>query len=119
MALNNTIEFIHSISKTITSLMMSLCALFGFGFVSQSFWRATPVIIERIEIPAALEERGYKSEIIVKRVLDELTAYRNIAASNPKGGIEGPENAFFSSMSSEKETRIEASVGGAMLAPML
>jgi tetratricopeptide (TPR) repeat protein len=118
MALNNTIEFIHSISKTITSLMMSLCALFGFGFVSQSFWRATPVIIERIEIPAALEERGYKSEIIVKRVLDELTVYRNIAASNPKGGIEGPENAFFSSMSSEKETRIEASVGGVSLSSL-
>jgi tetratricopeptide (TPR) repeat protein len=97
---------------------MSVCAMFGLGFVSQSFWKPVQVVIERIEIPASLEERGYKSEIVVKRVLDELSAFKAMAASNPKGGVDGPESAFFSSMSSEKETRIEAEVGGVSLSSL-
>ena len=115
LALTDRLEFVQTISKTITSFTMSVCAMFGLGFVSQSFWKPVQVVIERIEIPASLEERGYKSEIVVKRVLDELSSYKAMAASNPKGGIDGPENAFFSSMSSEKETRIEANVGGVSL----
>ena len=115
MAFSDRLELVQNISKTVTSFTMSACAMFGLGFVSQSFWRPTPVIIERIEIPGFLEERGYKSEIVVKRVLDELNNYRSVAASNPKGGVDGPENAFFSSVASEKETKIEASVGGVSL----
>ena len=115
MAFSDRLDLIQNISKTVTSFAMSACALFGLGFVSQSFWHPTPVVIERIEIPGFLEERGYKSEIVVKRVLDELNNYRSVAASNPKGGVDGPENAFFSSVSSEKETKIEASVGGISL----
>ena len=115
LAFSDRLDLIQNISKTVTSFAMSACALFGLGFVSQSFWHPTPVVIERIEIPGFLEERGYKSEIVVKRVLDELNNYRSVAASNPKGGVDGPENAFFSSVSSEKETKIEASVGGISL----
>jgi len=106
LAFSDRLDLIQNISKTVTSFAMSACALFGLGFVSQSFWHPTPVVIERIEIPGFLEERGYKSEIVVKRVLDELNNYRSVAASNPKGGVDGPENAFFSSVSSEKETKI-------------
>ena len=115
MAVADRLDLIQNFSKTITSFTMSLCAVFGLGFVSQSFWRATPVVLDRIEIPAALEERGYKSDIVVKRVLDELSVYKTLAATNPKGGVEGPENAFFSSLSGDKETRIEANVGGVSL----
>lgn len=118
MALTDRLEFVQTISKTITSFTMSVCAMFGLGFVSQSFWKPVQVVIERIEIPASLEERGYKSEIVVKRVLDELSAFKAMAASNPKGGVDGPESAFFSSMSSEKETRIEAEVGGVSLSSL-
>jgi len=112
LAFSDRLELVQNISKTVTSFTMSACAMLGLGFVSQSFWHPTPVIIERIEIPSSLEERGYKSEIVVKRILDELNNYRSVAASNPKGGVDGPENAFFSSVTSEKETKIEASVGG-------
>lgn len=115
MAFADRLELVQTISKTITSFTMSACAVFGLGFVSQSFWHPTPVVIERIEIPGFLEERGYKSEIVVKRILDELNNYRAVAASNPKGGVDGPENAFFSSVASEKEIKIEASVGGVSL----
>ena len=69
MALTDRLEFVQTISKTITSFTMSVCAMFGLGFVSQSFWKPVQVVIERIEIPASLEERGYKSEIVVKREL--------------------------------------------------
>jgi len=115
LAFADRLELVQTISKTITSFTMSACAVFGLGFVSQSFWHPTPVVIERIEIPGFLEERGYKSEIVVKRILDELNNYRAVAASNPKGGVDGPENAFFSSVASEKEIKIEASVGGVSL----
>ena len=115
MAFADRLELVQTISKTITSFTMSACAVFGLGFVSQSFWHPTPVVIERIEIPGFLEERGYKSDIVVKRILDELNNYRAVAANNPKGGVDGPENAFFSSVASEKETKIEASVGGVSL----
>jgi len=115
LALTDRLEVIQTFSKTITSFTMSLCAVFGLGFVSQSFWRATPVVLDRIEIPASLEERGFKSDIVVKRLLDELSTFKTLAATNPKGGVDGPENAFFSSLSGDKETRIEANVGGVSL----
>ena len=115
MALVDHLNIVQNVSKTVTSLIISVSALFGTGFVFKSVFHPTSVVIDRIEIPASLEAQGFKSEVVVQRLLDEINAYKSIANSNPKGGVDGPENALFSGMSRGTDAKIEANVGGISL----
>lgn len=115
MALADHLNIVQNVSKTVTSLIISASALFGTGFIFKSAFQPTSVIIDRIEIPSSLEDLGFKSEVVVQRLLDEINAYKSIANSNPKGGVDGPENALFSGMTKGKDAVIEAHVGGISL----
>lgn len=115
MALADQLNIVQNASKTVTSHIITVSALFGTGFVFKSVFQPTSVVIDRIEIPASLEEQGFKSEVVVQRLLDEINAYKSIANSNPKGGVDGPENALFSGMSKGTDAKIEANVGGISL----
>lgn len=86
MALADHLNIVQNVSKTVTSLIISASALFGTGFIFKSAFQPTSVIIDRIEIPSSLEDLGFKSEVVVQRLLDEINAYKSIANSNPKGG---------------------------------
>ena len=111
MALADKLSIVQTFSKTITSLIVSVSALFGTGFVFKSVFHPTSVVLDRIEIPASLETQGFKSEVVVQRLLDEINVYKTIVNTNPKGGVDGPENALFSGMSKGTDAKIEASVG--------
>ena len=115
MALADKLSIVQTFSKTITSLIVSVSALFGTGFVFKSVFHPTSVVLDRIEIPASLETQGFKSEVVVQRLLDEINVYKTIVNTNPKGGVDGPENALFSGMSKGTDAKIEASVGGISL----
>ncbi len=115
MALADKLSIVQTFSKTITSLIVSVSALFGTGFVFKSVFHPTSVVLDRIEIPASLETQGFKSEVVVQRLLDEINVYKTIANTNPKGAVDGPENALFSGMSKGSDAKIEASVGGISL----
>ncbi len=115
MALADKLSIVQTFSKTITSLIISVSALFGTGFVFKSVFHPTSVVLDRIEIPASLETQGFKSEVVVQRLLDEINVYKTIANTNPRGGVDGPENALFSGMSKGTDAKIEASVGGISL----
>jgi tetratricopeptide (TPR) repeat protein len=115
MALADQLNIVQNVSKTVTSLIISISAVFGTGFVFKSVFHPTSVVLDRIEIPASLEAQGFKSEVVVQRLLDEINTYKTIANNNPKGGVDGPENALFSGMSKGSDAKIEASVGGISL----
>ena len=90
MALADKLSIVQTFSKTITSLIVSVSALFGTGFVFKSVFHPTSVVLDRIEIPASLETQGFKSEVVVQRLLDEINVYKTIANTNPKGAVDGP-----------------------------
>jgi len=112
MAFTDQLTTIQTVSKTITSLVISASALFGTGFVFKSVLHPTTVVLDEIDIPASLEKLGFKSDVVVQRLLDEISTYQAIANNNPKGGVDGPETALFSGISRGADAKIEASVGG-------
>jgi tetratricopeptide (TPR) repeat protein len=112
MALADHLNVVQNVAKTVTSLIVSVSALFGTGFVFKSVFHPTAVVLDQIDIPESLETLGFKSEVVVQRLLDEINTYKSIANSNPKGGVDGPELALFSGMSRGADAKIEANVGG-------
>ena len=58
MGLSGVLEKVQNFSRTVTSLLVSLLALGGSGFVFKSVIYPQAVIVEQIHIPSVLEERG-------------------------------------------------------------
>lgn len=58
MALADHLNIVQNVSKTVTSLIISVSALFGTGFVFKSVFQPTAVVLDRIEIPESLETQG-------------------------------------------------------------
>lgn len=100
---------IQNFSKTLTSIALATCTLLGSGWVVKSMLSHQSVVIEKIEIPPSLEQKGLTGEVIVQRILDELAHLRSVAQ------IDRDENAVFSSLNTSNSTKIEASFGGLSL----
>jgi tetratricopeptide (TPR) repeat protein len=100
---------IQNFSKTLTSIALAICTLLGSGWIVKSMLSHQSVVIEKIEIPPSLEQKGLTGEVIVQRILDELAHLRSMAQ------VDRDENAVFSSLSSTNNTKIEASFGGVSL----
>jgi len=107
--LSGILERIQSLSKTVTSVLVSLLALGSSGFVFKSALYPQSVIVEQIYIPSVLEERGYKSEIVVQRILDEVGVLKSVAK------IDRAESAMFGSLATKPDANIDTLVGGVSL----
>lgn len=103
------LDKIQSLSKTITSILISLLALSGSGFVFKSIILPQSVVVEQIYMPSVIEERGFKSEIIVQRILDEIETFKTVAK------IDRVESAVFGSLATKPDANIDATVGGISL----
>ena len=109
MKISPLLTSIQNFSKTLTSIALAICTLLGSGWVVKSMLSHQSVVIEKIEIPPSLEQKGLTGEVIVQRILDELAYLRSMAQ------VDRDENAVFSSLSSSNSTKIEASFGGVSL----
>lgn len=109
MTMSGILDKIQSLSKTITSTLISLLALGGSGFVLKSVILPQAVVVEQIYMPSVLEERGYKNEIVVQRVLDEIQTLKSVAK------IDRVESAVFGSLATKPDANIDATVGGVSL----
>ena len=106
MSVSAILNRIRNAAKTITSLLISILALGGSGFVFKSILNPQSVVIEQIYLPSVVEERGFKSEILVHRILDEIQTLKSVAK------IERAESAIFGSLASNPDANIDAQVGG-------
>jgi len=109
MNMSGMLDRIQNFSKTVTSILISLLALGGSGFVFKSIILPQAVVVEQIYMPSILEERGYKSEIVVQRVLDEIQSFKTVAK------IDRVESAVFGSLASKPDVNVDATVGGVSL----
>jgi len=71
---NGLLEKAQVLFKTITSAVTSLAVISGSGWIVSTALTQQPVLIERIELPGSLEGKGYKSEVVLQQVLDEMRA---------------------------------------------
>lgn len=104
--MNDILEKIRNIAKTITTVVISLLALGSSGFILKSILYPQSVAIDQIAIPSSFEERGVKNEILVQRILDEIQKLR-VAAK-----IDRSENAVFEAMANKPDADIDTTVGG-------
>jgi len=104
--MHKTLELIQQFSKTITAACVSIGALFGSGWVIKAIIAPQPVLIEQISVPPQFEEKGFKSEIIVQHILDEIKYLQSIAK------VDRRENAIFAKLAKQPDQNIQASVGG-------
>jgi tetratricopeptide (TPR) repeat protein len=105
-------EFLNKIqnfAKTITTVIISLFAIGSSSFILKSILYPQAVVIEQISVPASMEERGIKNEIIIQRILDEIQLLRIDAK------IDRAENAIFGAISSKPDAQIDATFGGVSL----
>lgn len=100
---------IQNLAKTITTVIISLFAIGSSSFIVKSVLYPQAVVIEQISIPPILEERGLKTEIIVQRILDEIQVLRKDAQ------VDRAENAIFGAMSNKPDAQIDATFGGISL----
>ena len=95
--------------KTVTSAITALALLTGSGWILSMALTQQPVLIERIDLPGSLEGKGYKSEVVLQQILDEVRNLQEISRSERTG------SAFFDrSMSSSQ--KIDANLGGLSIA---
>jgi hypothetical protein len=104
--INKMLESLQSWSKTITSIFISICVLMSSTWIVKLIVVSQPVVIEKIEMPATLEELGLRGDIVVQRVLDQLDVLKAVAV------IDKSESAIFRSVAAKPEIKIEATVGG-------
>jgi len=104
-----TLEKAQLLFKTVTSAVTALAVLTGSGWILSTALTQQPVLIERIDLPGSLEGKGYKSEVVLQQILDEVRNLQDISRSERTG------NAFFDkSMSSSQ--KIDANLGGLSIA---
>jgi len=95
--------------KTVTSAVTSLAVLTGSGWIVSTAITQQPVLIDRIDLPGSLEGKGYKSEVVLQQILDELRNLQAISRSERTG------SAFFDkSMASSQ--KIDVNLGGLSIA---
>ena len=95
--------------KTITSAITSLAVLTGCGWIVSTAMTRQPVLVERIELPGSLEGKGYKGEVVLQQILDEVRALQDLSRSERIG------NAFFDK-SLNSSQKIDANFGGLSIA---
>jgi tetratricopeptide (TPR) repeat protein len=95
--------------KTITSAITSLAVVSGCGWIVSTALTKQPVLIERVDLPGALEGKGYKSEVVLQQILDEVRSLQEASRSERTG------NAFFD-RSATSSQKIDANLGGLSLA---
>ena len=106
--ISKTLESLQSWSKTITSVFISICVLMSSAWIVKLIVANQPVVIERIEMPATLEELGLRGDIVVQRVLDQLDLLKTVAV------IDKSESAIFRAVAAKPEIKIEATVVGGL-----
>ena len=104
--MNEILEKIQNLAKTVTTVVISLLALASSGFILKSVLYPQSVAIDQISIPASFEERGIKNEILIQRILDEIQKLRAAAK------IDRSENAVFEAMNTKPDAEIDTTVGG-------
>lgn len=95
--------------KTITSAITSLAVVSGCGWIVSTALTKQPVLIERVDLPGSLEGKGYKSEVVLQQILDEVRGLQEASRSERTG------NAFFD-RSATSSQKIDANLGGLSLA---
>ena len=106
--ISKTLESLQSWSKTITSVFISICVLMSSAWIVKLIVANQPVVIEKIEMPATLEELGLRGDIVVQRVLDQLDLLKTVAV------IDKSESAIFRAVAAKPEIKIEATVVGGL-----
>lgn len=95
--------------KTVTSAVTALAVVSGCGWILNTALTQQPVLIERIELPGSLEDKGYKSEVVLQQILDEVRTLQDISRSERTG------SAFFD-RSLNSSQKIDANLGGLSIA---
>jgi len=109
MKVTAMLEKAQLLFKTVTSAVTTLAVLSGAGWILSTALTQQPVLIERIELPGSLEDKGYKGEVVLQQILDEVRNLQELSRSERIG------NAFFDKSLSSSQ-KIDANLGGLSIA---
>lgn len=109
MKVTAMLEKAQLLFKTVTSAITALAVLTGSGWILGTALTQQPVLIERIDLPGSLEGKGYKSEVVLQQILDEVRNLQEISRSEKTG------SAFFDRSVSSSQ-KIDANLGGLSIA---